>query len=90
MDAATSRARGSKLTLLTHEYAHGVRSRFPPWWRLGLACTEILIAAGLIVAAVSEGGWYWWAAVITAATLAFINLSVYLRAERERRRPHDP
>jgi hypothetical protein len=46
-----------------------------------------VLAAGLIVAAVTEGGWYWWAAAIAAATLGLINLSVYLRTERERRRP---
>ena len=60
-----------------------MRSGFPRWWRLGLACTQIALAAGLIVAAVSEGGWYWWAAAIAAATLALVNLSVYLRTERE-------
>jgi hypothetical protein len=31
----------------------------------------------------TEGGWYWWAGAIAAATLALINLSVYLRTERE-------
>ena len=71
-------------------YAHSVSSGFPRWWRLGLTCTEVVLAAGLIVAAVTEGSWYWWAAAIAAATLALINLSVYLRTERERRRPPDP
>jgi hypothetical protein len=51
---------------------------------------EIVLAAGLIVAAVAEGSWYWWAGAIAAATLALINLSVYSRTERERRRPPDP
>jgi hypothetical protein len=68
---------------------HSVSSGFPRWWRLGLAFTEVLLAAGLIVAAVTEGGWYWWAGAIAAATLALINLSVYLRTERVRRRPPD-
>jgi hypothetical protein len=34
--------------------------------------------------------WYWWAGAIAAATLALINLSVYLRTQRERHRPPDP
>ena len=51
------------------KYAHSVRSGFPRWWRLGLAITEVVLAAGLIVAAVTEGGWYWWAGAIAAATL---------------------
>ena len=51
---------------------------------------EVALAAGLIVAAVTEGGWYWWAGAIAAATLALINLSVYLRTQRERHRPPDP
>ena len=72
------------------QYAHSVSSGFPRWWRLGLATTEVVLAAGLIVAAVTEGGWYWWAGAIAAAILALINLSVYLRTERERRRPPDP
>ena len=63
---------------------------FPRWWRLALASMEIVLAAGLIVAAVTDGGWYWWAGAIAAAALALINLSVYLRNERERRRPPDP
>jgi hypothetical protein len=63
---------------------------FPRWWRLGLAGTEVLLAAGLIVAAVTEGGWYWWAGAIAAAALALVNLSVYLRTERARRGPPDP
>ena len=63
---------------------------FPRWWRLGLAGTEALLAAGLMVAAVAEGGWYWWAGVIGAATLALVNLFGYLRTERTRRRPSDP
>ena len=71
------------------KYAHSVSSGFPRWWRLGLAITEVVLAAGLIVAAVTEGGWYWWAGAIAAAILALINLSVYLRTERERRRPPD-
>jgi len=71
-------------------YAHSVSSGFPRWWRLGLTCTEVVLAAGLVVAAVTEGSWYWWAGAIAAATLALINLSVYLRTERERRRPPDP
>ena len=62
----------------------------PRWWRLGLAITEVVLAAGLIVAAVTEGGWYWWAGAIAAATLALINLYEYLRTERERRKPPDP
>jgi hypothetical protein len=66
-----------------------VTSGFPRWWRLGLGITEVVLAAGLIVAAVTEGGWYWWAGAVAAATLALINLSVYLRTERERRRPPD-
>jgi hypothetical protein len=49
-----------------------------------------MLAAGLIVAAVTEGGWYWWAGAIAAAALALVNLSVYLGTERERRRPPDP
>jgi hypothetical protein len=69
---------------------HSVSSGFPRWWRLGLAFTEVLLAAGLIVAAVTEGGWYWWAGAIAAATLALINLSVYLRTERVRRKPPHP
>jgi hypothetical protein len=36
--------------------AHGVSSGFPRWWRLGLASTEVVLAAGLIVAAVTQGG----------------------------------
>jgi hypothetical protein len=48
-----------------------------------------VLTAGLIVAAVTEGGWYWWAGAITAAILALINLSVYFRTERGRRRPPD-
>ena len=56
---------------------------FPRWWRLGLAITEVVLAAGLIVAAMTEGGWYWWAGAIAAATLALINLSMYLRTELE-------
>jgi hypothetical protein len=71
-------------------YAHSVSSGFPRWWRLGLASTEVVLAAGLIVAAVTEGGWYWWAGAIAAVSLALVNLSVYLRTERERRRPPDP
>ena len=71
------------------KYAHSVSSGFPRWWRLGLASTEVVLAAGLIVAAMTESGWYWWAGAIAAATLALINLSVYLRTERERRRPPD-
>jgi hypothetical protein len=63
---------------------------FPRWWRLGLAGTEVLLAAGLIVAAVTEGGWYWWAGAIAAAILALVNLSMYLRTERARRGPPDP
>jgi hypothetical protein len=72
------------------KYAHSVSSGFPRWWRLGLATTEAVLAAGLIVAAVTEGGWYWWAGAIAAATLALINLSVYLLAERKRRIPPAP
>jgi hypothetical protein len=75
---------------LRSKYAHSVRSEFPRWWRLGLAITEFVLAAGLIVAAVTEGGWYWWVGAIAAATLALINLSVYLRTERERRTPPEP
>jgi hypothetical protein len=71
------------------KYAHSMGSGFPRWWRLGLAITEVVLAAGLIVAAVTEGNWYWWAGAIAAATLALINLSVYLRTERERRSPPD-
>jgi membrane protein implicated in regulation of membrane protease activity len=48
-----------------------------------------VLAAGLVVAAVAEGSWYWWAGAIAAAILALINLSVYWRTERERRRPPD-
>ena len=65
-------------------------SGFSRWWRLGLAFTEGLLAAGLIVAAMTEGSWYWWAGAIAAATLALINLSVYLRTERLLARPPDP
>jgi hypothetical protein len=72
------------------KYAHSMSSGFPRWWRLGLAGTEVVLAAGLMVAAVTEGDWYWWAGAIAAATLALINLSVYLRTKRERRRPPDP
>ena len=64
--------------------------RFPRWWRLGLAITEAVLAAGLIVAAVTEGSWYWWAGAIAAATLALINLSVYLLTRRKRRNPPEP
>ena len=71
-------------------YAHSVSSGLPRWWRLGLATTEVVLAAGLIVAAMTEGGWYWWAGAIAAATLAVINLSVYLRTQRDRRRSPDP
>jgi hypothetical protein len=78
------------LLVLGLAYAHSVSSGFPRWWRLGLASTEVVLAAGLIVAAVTEGGWYWWAGAIAAATLALINLSVYLRTERERRNPPVP
>src|SRR5215210_2778196 len=67
------------------KYAQSVSSGFPRWWRLGLASTEVVLAAGLMVAAVTEGAWYWWAGAIAAAILALINLSVYLRTERERR-----
>ena len=38
-----------------------------------------MLAAGLIVAAVTEGGWCWWAGAIAAATLALIGLSMCLR-----------
>ena len=72
------------------EYAHNVSSGFPRWWRLGLAITEVVLTAGLLVAAVTEGGWYWWAGAIAAAILALINLSVYWRSERERRKPPEP
>ena len=48
-----------------------------------------MLAAGLVVAAVAEGGWYWWVGAVAAATLALINLSVYLRTERERRARSD-
>jgi hypothetical protein len=72
------------------KYAHNVSSGFPRWWRLGLAITEVVLAAGLIVAAMTERGWYWWAGAIAAATLALVNLSIYLRTERERRRPPEP
>ena len=51
---------------------------------------EFVLAAGLIVAAVTDGGWYWWAGAVAAAALALINLSGYLRTERERRRQPDP
>ena len=71
------------------KYPRSVSSGFPRWWRLGLAITEVVLAAGLIVAAATEGGWYCWAGAIAAAALALINLSVYLRTERERRRPSD-
>jgi hypothetical protein len=67
-----------------------VSSGFPRWWQLGLANTEVVLAAGLIVAAVTEGGWYWWAGAIAAATLPLINLSVYLITKRERRKPPEP
>jgi hypothetical protein len=33
------------------KYAHSVSSGFPRWWRLGLVSTEVVLAAGLIVAA---------------------------------------
>jgi hypothetical protein len=69
------------------KYAQSVSSGFPRWWRLGLAITEVVLTAGLIVAAVTEGRWYWWAGAIAAATLALINLSVCLCTERARRRP---
>ena len=72
------------------KYARNVGSVFPRWWRLGLACMEFALAAGLIVAAVTDGGWYWWAGAVAAAALALINLSRYLRTERERRRAPDP
>jgi hypothetical protein len=49
-----------------------------------------VLAAGLIVAAVTEGGWYWWAGAIAAAILALINLSVYLLIKREQRKPPEP
>ena len=65
-------------------------SAFPRWWRLGLSITEVVLAAGLIVAAVTEGGWYWWAGAIAAVALALINLSVYLITKRERRKPPEP
>jgi hypothetical protein len=85
---------GSRATVvrqaLRPKYAHSVSSGFPRWWRLGLAITEVVLAAGLIVAAVTEGGWYWWAGAIAAATLALINLSVHLRTEPERRRQPGP
>jgi hypothetical protein len=48
----------------------------------------VVVAAGLIVPAVTDGGWYWWAGAIAAVLVALINLSVYLRTER--RRPPDP
>src|SRR5215203_4097372 len=72
------------------KYAHSMSSGFPRWWRLGLGSTEVVLAAGLIVAAVTEGDWYWWAGAIASAALALTNLSVYLRTERERRRPPEP
>ena len=72
------------------KYAHSVGSVFPRWWRLALASMQIVLAAGLIVAAVTDGGWYWWAGAVAAAALALVNLSGYLRTERERRRPPDP
>jgi hypothetical protein len=46
-----------------------------------------LLAAGLIVAAVTEGGWYWWAGAMAAATLALIDLSVYLLTKSALGRP---
>jgi hypothetical protein len=49
-----------------------------------------LLAAGWIVAAMTEGSWYWWAGAIAAATFAAINLSVDLRSQRVRRKPPDP
>jgi hypothetical protein len=65
-----------------------VSAGFPRWSRLGLAITEVVLAAGLIVAAMTEGGWYWWAVAIAAATtLALINLSMYLRTGLESSRP---
>ena len=64
--------------------------RFARWWRLGLASTEAVLAAGLIVTAVTEGGWYWWASAIAAATLALINLSVYVLTRRERLTEPEP
>ena len=73
------------------QYAQSMSSGFPRWWRLGLTSTEVVLAAGLIVAAVTEGGWYWWAGAIAAKTLASNQpVPVYLRTERERRRPPDP
>jgi O-antigen/teichoic acid export membrane protein len=51
---------------------------------------QLVLAAGLIVAAVTDGAWYWWAGAVAAAALALVNLSGYLRTERERRRPPDP
>ena len=72
------------------KYAQSVSSGFPRWWRLGLASTEVVLAAGLIVAAVTEGGWYWWAGAIAATILALINLSVYLLIKCERRKPPEP
>src|SRR4030095_362240 len=72
------------------KYAHSVSSGFPRWWRLGLASTEVVLAAGLIVAAVTEGGWYWWAGAIAAAILALIKLSAYLRKQRGARGATDP
>jgi hypothetical protein len=77
------------LVVLGSNTLTSVSSGFPRWWRLGLATTEVVLAAGLIVAAVTEGSWYWWAGAIAATTLALINLSVYLRTERERRSPPD-
>jgi len=49
-----------------------------------------VLAAGLIVAAATEGGWYWWAGAIAAATRALINLSMCLRTKQERRTPPIP
>ena len=72
------------------KYAQSVSSGFPRWWRLGLASMQVVLAAGLIVAAVADGAWYWWAGAIAAAALALTNLSVYLRTERVRRGPPDP
>jgi hypothetical protein len=63
-----------------------VSAGFPGGGDLGSPLRNVL-AAGLIVAAMTEGGWYWWAGAIAAATLALINLSMYLRTELESSRP---
>jgi hypothetical protein len=67
-----------------------VSSGFPRWWRLGLASTEVVLAAGFDRGRRDGGRLVLGGGRHRGSDLALINLSVYLLTERERRRPPDP